>query len=92
MNILCVQETKWTNQNAKEKENTCFKSWYTEKQRSRIDVDILIDKSLKNEIIVVRRQENKIIITKLVIEDLILNVISVYVQQIGLNNDVKSQF
>jgi hypothetical protein len=29
VNILCVQETKWTGQKAKEVENTGFKLWYT---------------------------------------------------------------
>jgi hypothetical protein len=29
VNILCVQETKWKGQKAKEVEGTCFKLWYT---------------------------------------------------------------
>jgi hypothetical protein len=37
-------------------ENTDFKLWYTEKERSKNDEDVLIDKSLKNEIVVIRRQ------------------------------------
>jgi hypothetical protein len=32
VNILCVQETKWMCQKAKEVENTDFKLWYTEKE------------------------------------------------------------
>jgi exonuclease III len=28
VNILCVQETKWTGQKAKEMDNTDFKLWY----------------------------------------------------------------
>jgi hypothetical protein len=43
-------------QKAKEVENTSFKLWYTRKERSRNDIDILIDKNLKNGVIVVRRQ------------------------------------
>jgi hypothetical protein len=35
VNILCVQETKWTGQKAKEVENIGFKLWYTGKERSR---------------------------------------------------------
>jgi hypothetical protein len=31
VNILCVQETKWTGQKAKKVENTGFKLWYTGK-------------------------------------------------------------
>jgi Reverse transcriptase (RNA-dependent DNA polymerase) len=56
-------------------ENTDFKLWYTEKERSRNDVGILIDKSLKNEVVAVRRQGDRIIMIKLIFGDLVLNVI-----------------
>jgi exonuclease III len=56
MNILCVHETKWTDQKTKEVENTDFKLWYTEKERNRNGLSILIDKSLNNEVITIRRQ------------------------------------
>jgi hypothetical protein len=59
-------------------ENTGFKLWYTGKERSRNSVGILIDKSLKNRVIAVRRQEDMIIMIKLIFEDLVLNVISAY--------------
>ena len=29
VNILCIQETKWKGQKAKEVDNTSFKLWYT---------------------------------------------------------------
>jgi hypothetical protein len=73
-------------------ENTGFKLWYTGKERSKNDEDILIDKSLKNEIVVVRRQGDKIIMIKLIFGDLVLNVISEYAPQVGLSNDVKRRF
>jgi exonuclease III len=77
VNILCVKETKWTGQKAKEVENTDFKLWYTGKERSRNSVGILIDKSLKNEVVAVRSQGDRIIMIKLIFGDLVLNVISV---------------
>jgi hypothetical protein len=48
--------------------------------------------SLKNEVVALRRQEDRIIMIKLVIGDLILNVISVYAPRVGLSDDVKKQF
>jgi exonuclease III len=78
VNILCVQETKWTGQKAKEVENMGFKLWYTGKERSRNGVRILIDKSLKNGVVAIRRQEDMIIMIKLIFGDLVLNVISAY--------------
>jgi exonuclease III len=92
VNILCVQETKWTCQKAKEMENTGFKLWYIGKKRSKNGIGILIDKSLKNEVVAVRRQGDKIIMIKLVIGDLVLNVISAYAPQVILSDDVKRQF
>ena len=48
VNILCVQETKWKGQNAKEVDNTGFKLWYTGPVANRNRVGVLIYKSLKN--------------------------------------------
>jgi exonuclease III len=91
VNILCVQETKWTGQKAKEVENTGFKLWYTRKEQSRNDVAILIDKSLKNGVVAVKRQGDMIIMIKLIFGDLVLNVISAYASQVGLSDDVKKR-
>jgi exonuclease III len=73
-------------------ENTSFKLWYTGKERSRNDVCILIDKSLKNEVVAVRIQGDMIIMIKLIFGDLVLNVISAYAPQVGLSDDVKRRF
>jgi exonuclease III len=89
VDFLCVQETKWTGLNANEVENTGFKLWYIGKERSRNGVCILIDKSLKNEVVVVRRQGDGIIMIKLVFGDLVLNVISAYIPQVGLSDNIK---
>jgi hypothetical protein len=89
VNILCIQETKWADQKTKEVENTDFKLWCTGKERSRNGVGILINKSLKNKVIAVRRQWDRIIMIKLVFGDLVFNVISAYAQEVGLSDDVK---
>jgi exonuclease III len=73
-------------------ENTGFKLWYTGKERSRNGVGILIDKSLKNRVVAVRRQGDMIIMIKLIFGDLVLNVISAYAPQVGLSDDVKRRF
>ena len=57
VNILCVQETKWKGQKAKEVNNIGFKLWYTGAVVNRNGVGVLIDKSLKNSVVGVRRQE-----------------------------------
>jgi exonuclease III len=70
-------------------DNTCFKLWYTGKERSINGVDILIDKILKNGVVAVRRQGDRIIMIKLIFGDLILNIISVYAPQVDLSDDVR---
>ena len=78
VNILCVQETKWKGQKVKEVDNTGFKLWYTGTVANRNGVGVLIDKSLKNGVVGVRRQGDMIILVKLVVGDMVLNVISTY--------------
>ena len=52
----------------------------------------MIDKSLKNTVVGVKRQGYKIILVKLVIGDIVLNVISAYAPQVGLDESAKRQF
>ena len=87
-----LQETKWKGQKAKEVDNTCFKLWYTGTVANRNGVGVLIDKSLKNSVVGVRRQGNRIILVKLVIGDMVLNVISAYAPQVGFDESAKRQF
>ena len=58
-------------------DNTSFKLWYTGTVANR-NGGVLIDKSLKNSVVGVRRQGDKIILVKLIIGDTVLNVISAY--------------
>jgi hypothetical protein len=51
----------------------------------------VLDKSLKDEVVDIKRQE-RIILFKLIVGDLVFNIISAYVPQIGLNESVKMQF
>ncbi|PWZ30868.1 Coiled-coil domain-containing protein SCD2 [Zea mays] len=53
---------------------------------------ILIDKSLKDGVVDVKRVGDRIILVKLVIGDLVLNVISAYAPQVGLNENSKREF
>jgi exonuclease III len=56
VNILCVQETKWKGQNAKEVKDTSFKLWYTENTSTKNGVGIVLDKSLKDGVVDIKRQ------------------------------------
>jgi exonuclease III len=55
VNILCVQETKWKGQKAKEVEDTGFKLWYTGNTSTKNGVGVVLDKSLKVGMVDIKR-------------------------------------
>jgi hypothetical protein len=67
VSILCVQETKWKGQKAMEVENTGFKLWDLGIVANKNGVGILIDKTLKDGLVDVKRQGDRIILVKLVL-------------------------
>ena len=73
-------------------ENTGFKLWYTGTVANKNGVGILIDKSLKNGVVDVKRLGDRIILVKLVVGDLVFNVISAYAPQVGHDESTKRQF
>jgi exonuclease III len=89
VNILCIQEMKWKGQKENEVEDTNFKLWYTCTMLSKNGVGIVLDKSLKDGVVDIKSQGDMIILVKLLVRDLVFNVISAYAPQIGLNESVK---
>jgi hypothetical protein len=69
---------KWKEQKIKEVKYTGFKFWYTSTTSIKNDVCIALNKSLKNEVVDIKRQGDMIILVMLLIEDLIFNVINAY--------------
>jgi hypothetical protein len=55
-------------------------------------VGIVLNKSLKDGVVDIKRQGDRIILVKLLVGDFVFNVISAYVPQIGLNESIKRQF
>jgi hypothetical protein len=73
-------------------EDTGFEYWYTGNTSTKNAVSIVLDKSLKDGVVDIKRQRDMIILVKLLVGDLVFNVISAYAPQIGLNESVKMQF
>jgi exonuclease III len=71
--------------------DTGFKLWYTGSMSTNNGVSIVLDKSLKYRVVDIKRQGDRIILVKLVVGDLVFNVISAYAPQIGLNESIKRQ-
>jgi hypothetical protein len=72
-------------------EDTGFKLWYTGNTSTKNDIGIVLDKSLKDGVVDIKHQGDRIILVKLIVGDLVFNVISAYAPQIGLNESVKMQ-
>ncbi|KAH1257082.1 Craniofacial development protein 2 [Glycine max] len=92
INFMCLQETKWIGEKAKELDNSGFKLWNTGKIRSRNGVGIIVDKEWKKDVVDVRRVGDRIIALKLVVGQDTFNVISGYAPQVGLAEHFKVKF
>jgi hypothetical protein len=57
---------------AKEVKDTSFKRWYTGTTTNKNGVGIVLDKSLKDRVVDIKRQGDKIILVKLRVRDLFL--------------------
>jgi hypothetical protein len=73
-------------------EDIGFKHWYTGTTSIKNGVCIVLDKSLKDGVVDIKHQVDRIILLKLFVRDLVFNVINAYAPQIGINESVKMQF
>jgi hypothetical protein len=85
-------EDEMEGQKIKEVEDTGFKLLYTENTSIKNDIGIVLDKSLKDGVVDIKHQGDMNILVKLLVGDLIFNVITAYTPQICLNESVKMQF
>jgi hypothetical protein len=69
VNILCIQETKWKGQKAKEVEDTGLKFWYAGTMSTKNGIGIVLDKSVKDGVVGIKHQGDMIILVKLLIGD-----------------------
>ncbi|PZC80720.1 hypothetical protein B5X24_HaOG214121 [Helicoverpa armigera] len=91
INVACLQETKWKGTKAREI-GEGYKFYYCGSDGKRNGVGIVLDKNLKECVMEVKRVNDRIIVVKFVLEDLILNVISVYAPQVGCDERMKEKF
>ncbi|XP_055830866.1 uncharacterized protein LOC129899892 [Solanum dulcamara] len=90
INIACVQETKWVGPKAKKVDG--YKLWFSGKSRFKNVVGILEDSELRDQVVEVRRTNDRMMTIKLVIGGLTFNIISAYAPQVGLDEEIKRRF
>ncbi|KAG5602889.1 hypothetical protein H5410_034259 [Solanum commersonii] len=90
INIACVQETRWVGSKARDVDG--FKLWYSGGSRDRNGVGIVIDGNLREQVVEVRRINDRLMTIKLVIGGCTLSVISAYAPRVGLDEEAKKLF
>ena len=91
IDIVCVQETKWTGKKARELGNG-YKIDCTGEKNTRNGVVTILNKDLKTKVVGVERPNDRVIKMKLIINGEIFNIISVYAPPRNCNNQEKEAF
>ncbi|XP_056685835.1 uncharacterized protein [Spinacia oleracea] len=92
INILCLQDTKWVGNKAREIAPWGYKLWYSGKTRGRNGVGILIDRDYIDDVVDVSRKSDRIMSIKLVIGDEVVTIVSTYAPQAGLDASTRHEF
>ena len=91
MDILCVQETKWKGSKARNIGGS-YKLFYHGVTGQKNGVGIILKERFINSVLEVRRMSDRAMCMKLEIEEMLFNVISAYVPQVGCNTEEKEEF
>ena len=91
VDVLCVQETRWKGNKARDIGSGCKLYYYGEDGR-RNGVGIILRKDLTKSVLEVRRVSDRAMGVKLEIGGMILNVLSAYAPQVGCELEEKERF
>ncbi|KAE8684196.1 myosin-J heavy chain-like isoform X2 [Hibiscus syriacus] len=90
IDFACIQETRW--KRARARECNGYKLWYSGVDNARNGVGILVSSRLKENVVEVCRYRDRIMIIKVIIEEEVVNVLSVYAPHVGLGEGEKRCF
>ena len=91
MDILCLQETRWKGNKAKELAGG-NKLLYSGNNAGRNGVAVILLVNIREILIGVERRSDRVMSIKLRLDDTTLNVLSAYAPQIGCLEEEKDQF
>ncbi|XP_063540351.1 uncharacterized protein LOC134749358 [Cydia strobilella] len=91
INVAFLQETKWKGARAREI-GEGYKFYYCGSDGRRNGVGIVLDRHLKQNVTNVDRKSDRIIAMKVMLENVTLNLISVYAPQSGCDDVAKEKF
>ena len=91
MDILCVQETRWKGVKAREMRNG-YKLYYIGEDGKNNGVGILLSPVLKENVLEVNRESDRVIWMRLNVDKVEINVVSAYAPQVGCCDQDKDDF
>ena len=89
--IACIQETRWSGKSAREL-GEGYKIFYSGEKDTKYGVGVILDPTLKNNVVEVSRPSDRLMRVKLIMEGETWNVISAYAPQTGLDVTEKQRF
>ena len=90
--ILCVQETRWKGNKARELGEGCKLFYSGANEEGRNGVGIILSKDLKESLVGVNRKSDRIMSVKLGLGATVVNVVCGYAPQTGCTEEEKDKF
>ena len=90
--VLCVQETRWKGNKARELGGDCKLFYSGADERGRNGVGIVLSKEFKDSLVSVSRTNDRVMSVKLGIGETVVNGICAYAPQVGCEDDEKETF
>ena len=90
--VLCVQETRWKGNKARELGGDCKLFYSGADERGRNGVGIVLSKEFKDSLVSVSRTNDRVMSVKLGIGETVVNVICAYAPQMGCEDEEKETF
>jgi hypothetical protein len=91
INVMCIQEVKWTGQSAREIGDG-YKVLYSGGKSKKNGVGVILDPELKSEVIDVTRHSDRLMLVKIAVHSEVVNVITGYAPQTGCTQEEKDAF
>ena len=92
VDILCVQETRWKGDKAKELGGCCKLLYSGADENGRSGVGIVLNSKMKEELVEVERKSSRLMRIKIMLSQEALNVVSAYAPQAGCDDAEKESF
>ena len=90
--VLCVQDTRWKGNKARELGGDCKLFYSGADERGRNGVGIVLSKEFKDSLVSVSRTNDRVMSVKLGIGETVVNVICAYAPQVGCEDEEKETF